>query len=77
MEKNLEFDYKKVYIHLPKDANRLLSESCSRSSNKKTQEATLCLEDHLNQFRTASEIDQVVPHQQKALEAQNDRLKNS
>ena len=81
MEKKLEFDndYKKVYItiRLSKDANRLLSESCSRSNRKKIQEATLRLENHLNQFRSVSEINQAVPHQLKATEAQNDRIKNS
>lgn len=55
-------DYKSVYItiQLSKNSNKILSESCSRSNRKKIQETTLRLEDHLNRFRSISEIDHVV-----------------
>ena len=56
-------DYKGVYItiQLSKDSNKLLSESCGRSNRKKIQEATLRLEDHLNKFRSISELNHAIP----------------
>lgn len=56
-------DYRKVHItiQLSKNANRLLSESCDRSNRKKIQEATLRLEDHLNKFRSISELNYAIP----------------
>lgn len=55
-------NYKKVYltIQLSPDANRLLSETCVRSKRKKNQEAALRLEDHLNRYRSISELDHVI-----------------
>ena len=51
-------NYKKVYvtIQLSEVGNRLLTESCKRSSRKKMQEAFLRLEDHLRRFRSISEL---------------------
>lgn len=61
MESNI--NYEKVYITilLSEKANRLLSESCDRSKRKKIQEATLRLEDHLNKFRSISELHYAIP----------------
>jgi hypothetical protein len=65
MEMKLESNnnYRKVHItiQLSKSANRLLSESCGRSNRKKIQEATLRLEDHLNKFRSISELNYAIP----------------
>ena len=60
-------DYKKVYItlQLSIESNRLLSESAKRSNRKKLQEAKLRIEDHLNRFRSISEINYVVPSESK------------
>ncbi|WP_242604292.1 TraY domain-containing protein [Legionella drozanskii] len=38
-----------------------MSESCGRSNRKKIQEATLRLEDHLNKFRSISELNYAIP----------------
>lgn len=56
--------YKKVYVtlNLSEHANKLLTESAKRSNRKKVQEAKLRIEDHLNRFRSISELDFVVPH---------------
>jgi hypothetical protein len=56
-------NYRKVHItiQLSEDANRLLSQSCGRSNRKKIQEATLRLEDHLNKYRSISELDHAIP----------------
>ncbi len=50
--------YKKVYItiQLSHKVNKLLTESSERSHRKKVQEALIRLEDHLNKFRSISEI---------------------
>ncbi|HHI9989719.1 TPA: TraY domain-containing protein [Legionella pneumophila] len=65
METKLESNnnYRKVHItiQLSEDANRLLSQSCSRSNRKKIQEATLRLEDHLKKFRSISELNYAIP----------------
>jgi hypothetical protein len=54
--------YPKVYIsfQLSEKANQLLTESCKRSGRKKIPEAALRLEDHLNRFRSISELNQTV-----------------
>lgn len=65
MEAKLESNnnYRKVHItiQLSEDVNRLLSQSCSRSSRKKIKEATLRLEDHLTKFRSISELNHAIP----------------
>jgi len=55
--------YKKVYIsfQLTPEANKILTESAKRSNRKKVQEAKLRLEDHLNSFRSISELNHAVP----------------
>jgi hypothetical protein len=57
-------NYKKVYVTLILSAqsNQLLTESAKRSNRKKVQEAKIRLEDHLNRYRSISEIDIAVPH---------------
>ncbi|STX81721.1 conjugal transfer protein TraY [Legionella busanensis] len=54
--------YPKVYIsfQLSEKANQLLTESCKRSGRKKIPEAALRLEDHLNRFRSISELNQTI-----------------
>lgn len=56
-------NYKKVYItlQLSETSNKLLSISAERSNRKKIQEATLRLEDHLNNYRSISELDHAIP----------------
>jgi len=56
--------YKKVYVtlNLSEQANKLLTESAKRSNRKKVQEAKLRIEDHLQRFRSISELDYVVPN---------------
>ena len=56
-------NYRKVHItiKLSENANRLLSQSCGRSSRKKIQEAALRLEDHLNKYRSISELYHAIP----------------
>jgi hypothetical protein len=56
--------YKKVYVtlNLSERHNQLLTESAKRSGRKKVQEAKLRLEDHLQRFRSISELDFVVAH---------------
>ena len=58
-------NYKKVFITiiLSEKSNKLLSESSKRSNRKKVQEAKLRLEDHLNKFRSISELDFAIPNQ--------------
>ena len=66
MEKKLESKayYHTVYVtlHLSAEANRMLTESAKRSNRKKVQEATLRLEDHLQRYRSISELDVVMPY---------------
>ncbi len=56
--------YKKVYVtlNLSEQSNQLLTESAKRSNRKKVQEAKLRLEDHLNRFRSISELDVAMPY---------------
>ncbi|HIF0232800.1 TPA: TraY domain-containing protein [Legionella pneumophila] len=63
--------YPKVFIsfQLSEEANKLLTQSCKRSGRKKIPEAALRLEDHLNRFRSISELNQTTPNQPEALEA--------
>jgi hypothetical protein len=57
--------YPKVYIsfQLSEEANKLLTESSKRSGRKKIPEAALRLEDHLNRFRSISELNQTTPRE--------------
>ena len=61
--------YSKVYIsfQLSEEANKLLTESSKRSGRKKIPEAALRLDDHLNRFRSISELNQTTPHQLEAI----------
>lgn len=61
MESNNNYRKVHITIQLSEDANRLLSQSCGRSNRKKIQEATLRLEDHLNKYRSISELDHAIP----------------
>jgi hypothetical protein len=64
-EKKLESNnYKKVYVtlNLSEQSNQLLTESAKRSNRKKVQEAKLRLADHLNRFRSISELDVAMPY---------------
>ncbi|HHX2613454.1 TPA: TraY domain-containing protein [Legionella pneumophila] len=61
MESNNNYRKVHITIQLSQSANRLLSESCGRSNRKKIQEATLRLEDHLNKYRSISELDHAIP----------------
>lgn len=61
LESNNNYREVHITIKLSKSANRLLSESCNRSSRKKIQEVTLRLEDHLNKFRSISELYHAIP----------------
>lgn len=67
MELKLESNnnYKKVFITLQisEESNRFLSESARRSNRKKVQEAKIRLEDHLNKFRSISELDFAISNQ--------------
>ena len=56
--------YKKVYVtlNLSEQSNQFLTESAKRSNRKKVQEAKLRLEDHLNRFRSISELDVAMPY---------------
>lgn len=64
-EKKLESKeyYKNVFVtlNLSEKFNQLLSESAKRSNRKKVQEAKLRLEDHLNRYRSISEINMANP----------------
>lgn len=71
MEKlKFDNDYMKKKVHitllLSTESNRLLTESASRSNRKKIPEATLRLEDHLKRYRSISEIDFVIPVENKS-----------
>jgi len=82
LENKLESEiknYPKVYIsfQLSEEANKLLSESCTRSGRKKIPEAALRLEDHLRRFRSISELNQTIPHQPEAMDADHGRTSNS
>ncbi|HHL3493980.1 TPA: TraY domain-containing protein [Legionella pneumophila] len=65
MELKLESNnnYKKVFItiQISEESNRFLSESAKRSNRKKVQEAKIRLEDHLNRYRSISELNAAVP----------------
>ena len=63
LESNINKKFNSVYItlNLPAESNQLLSESALRSNRKKIQEATLRLEDHLNKFRSISELNYAIP----------------
>ncbi|HAT8124904.1 TPA: TraY domain-containing protein [Legionella pneumophila] len=65
MELKLESNnnYKKVFItiQISEESNRFLSESAKRSNRKKVQEAKIRLEDHLNRYRSISELNVAVP----------------
>ncbi len=56
--------YRKVYVtlNLSEQSNQFLTESAKRSNRKKVQEAKLRLEDHLNRFRSISELDVAMPY---------------
>ena len=68
----MEFNnhFKKVYIsfQLSAESNELLTEAAKRSNRKKVQEAKLRLDDHLKRFRSISEIDFVIPTEDKSSE---------
>ncbi|HAU1718453.1 TPA: TraY domain-containing protein [Legionella pneumophila] len=70
--------YPKVFIsfQLSEEANKLLTESCERSGRKKIPEAALRLEDHLKRFRSISELNQTIPHQPEAMDADHGRITN-
>jgi len=70
--------YPKVFIsfQLSEEANKLLTQSCKRSGRKKIPEAALRLEDHLNRFRSISELNQTTPNQPEALEANHGCTQN-
>ncbi|KTC76521.1 TraY domain-containing protein [Legionella brunensis] len=65
MELKLESNnnYKKVFItiQISEESNRFLSESAKRSNRKKVQEAKIRLEDHLNRYRSISELNAAAP----------------
>lgn len=63
LKSNLKKNFNSVYItlNLPAESNQLLSESARRSNRKKIQEAKLRLEDHLNKFRSISELNYAIP----------------
>ncbi|HAU0297875.1 TPA: TraY domain-containing protein [Legionella bozemanae] len=71
--------YPKVYIsfQLSEEANKLLSESCMRSGRKKIPEAALRLEDHLIRYRSISELNQTIPNQLEAMDADHGSTSNS
>ncbi|HIF0226761.1 TraY domain-containing protein [Fluoribacter dumoffii] len=71
--------YPKVYIsfQLSEQANKLLSESCMRSGRKKLPEAALRLEDHLIRYRSISELNQTIPNQSEAMDADHGSTSNS
>lgn len=76
MELKLESnnDYKKVFItiQISEESNRFLSESAKRSNRKKVQEAKIRLEDHLNRYRSISELNAAVPQFNKQLEKKDE-----
>ena len=63
-------DYMKNKVHitlqLSAESNKFLTESAGRSNRKKIPEATLRLEDHLKRYRSISEIDFVIPVDNKS-----------
>lgn len=79
MSSNTDKQYEKVYIsfQLTEKANKLLTEASQRSGRKKIPEAALRLEDHLNRFRSISELNHTVPHSTEvALEANHGCTQN-
>ncbi|HAT8623328.1 TPA: TraY domain-containing protein [Legionella pneumophila] len=80
MELKLESNnnYKKVFItiQISEESNRFLSESAKRSNRKKVQEAKIRLEDHINRYRSISELNTAVPQfnneNKKQLEKQDE-----
>ncbi|MCW8445712.1 TraY domain-containing protein [Fluoribacter gormanii] len=71
--------YPRVYIsfQLSEEANKLLTESCMRSGRKKIPEAALRLEDHLIRYRSISELNQTIPNQPEAMDADHGSTSNS
>ncbi|WP_236712226.1 TraY domain-containing protein [Legionella pneumophila] len=71
-------NYKKVFItiQISEESNRFLSESAKRSNRKKVQEAKIRLEDHINRYRSISELNTAVPQfnneNKKQLEKQDE-----
>ena len=78
MNSKINTKYPKVYIsfQISEEANKLLTESSKRSGRRKIPEAALRLEDHLNRFRSISELHQANPHNSEALEENHDCTQN-